>query len=201
VSPCLAEAGDTRIRFAKKQTSLFSCRRNCKRYYCEYEIVVASKAGESRASHIRQRTRISLESCIVRPTAFVGRDIGSSHCAIRCDGEPVRADFGQSQSTDSCVRDDGAVGGQTAETLPRLRAGLCADPGQQCLRQDRRLGAGAGQLTLTLRFSTEGLVQRSGKWGSFRGHALGALNLRVELRRLVAVGHAVIPNDADPSVA
>jgi hypothetical protein len=33
------------------------------------------------------------------------------------------------------------------------------------------------------------------------GHAVRALDLRVELRRLVAVSHAVIANDADPSVA
>jgi hypothetical protein len=36
---------------------------------------------------------------------------------------------------------------------------------------------------------------------SFRGHAVHALDLRIELRRLVAVGHAVIANDADPPVA
>ena len=33
-----------------------------------------------------------------------------------------------------------------------------------------------------------------------RGDAVRALDLRVELRRLVAVHHAVITNDADPSV-
>jgi hypothetical protein len=49
----------------------------------------------------------------------------------------------------------------------------------------------------------DGLRQPSArrKRVSCRRHAMRALDLRVELRRLVAVGHAVIANDADPSVA
>ena len=43
-------------------------------------------------------------------------------------------------------------------------------------------------------------VPRS-KADSFRGDAVHALYLRVELRRLPAVGHAIIANDADPAVA
>jgi hypothetical protein len=42
---------------------------------------------------------------------------------------------------------------------------------------------------------------RAAKRVSFYGHAVRALDLWVELRRLMAVGHAVVANDANPSVA
>ena len=44
-------------------------------------------------------------------------------------------------------------------------------------------------------------VSRAAKRISFRGNALRALDLGEELRRLAAIAHAVIANDAHPAVA
>lgn len=77
-------------------------------------------------------------------TGLVRRDLCFGHCASPRDtNKPACANLDQSQSTNSRAHGDSAAGKQTAETLPRLRAGLCANPRHQRLRQDRRLGAGA----------------------------------------------------------
>jgi hypothetical protein len=78
----------------------------------------------------------------------------------------------------------------------RARCPACRTTGDVDLRTlDWHRGAAVTALTPALSCRS-----CAGKRLSFRGYAVRGLDLRVELRRLVAVVHAIIANDSDPSV-